>query len=163
MTSLAALQIHDLTEPLHPSFFKAMSHFVSVTELDLRGAALYNLQTLQRLISALRYLEILRVSGLCIKRTRRDGSTATHRQVVPSSVPVLLRTLGLEASTDVVQHVHYVHFIEWLIRESICESLSHLTLRGPLQRRTYPQPLGPNSSALIDGMIKLIETAGTSF
>lgn len=66
MTSLAALQMHDLTEPLHPIFFKVMSHFVSVTELDLRGAALYNLQTLQRLICALRYLEVLCVSGLYI-------------------------------------------------------------------------------------------------
>lgn len=162
MPSLAALQIHDFKEPLHSSCYKAVSQFSSVTKLELKGATLYNLQTLQRLISALRRLETLYVSGLYIKQTPQDDSIAAHRRAVLSPVPVRLRTLELKTSRNVAQHRHYANFIDWLIDESICESLSNLSLHGPLQRHTYPQPLGPDSSALVNEMINLIELVGAS-
>lgn len=158
MSSLATLRIHDLKEPWHPRFFTAMSQFASVTNLELRGVSLYNLSALQRLIYALRQLEMLHISRLYIKQSTQDD--AVQARTPPTSVR--LRKLVLETTKDVAQHSHHTLFVDWLIRASISRSLSSLTLQGPSQRRMYPRPLGPDSTALVEKMIYFIMTVGSS-
>ena len=131
---LSKLELTNLRGPLHPSFFIALAQCSSVTTLRLTAAWLYNFQQLRRLIAALRSLKHLDICDVNSQQVPDETHAAPNQLAVFTPTPIRLQTLMLNVSSS-VQSIYLAALIDWLVRASICESLTSLTLYGPPRLR----------------------------
>lgn len=142
LPSLSSLSISELRGPLHPTFFTALYQLSSITHLRLTAAWIYNFHQLRRLISALRNLKHLDIGDVKPLQVSDGAQTSTLHPTIFTPIPVRLQTLVLNVSSS-VRPVLLVELIDWLVRTSICESLTALTLYGPPRiRRELAEQMG---------------------
>ncbi|KZT64075.1 hypothetical protein DAEQUDRAFT_66305 [Daedalea quercina L-15889] len=133
LPSLATLEMHNLNDPLHPSFFRAMSQFSAVTCLKLVLVSMTNVHQLRRLISALPNLKALQVVGLVLERDRRaiQGVNGPYQYMFQFPVTTRLSQLVLNMDFTGAQLAQYSILMDWLITGTTCKALTILVLYGP--------------------------------
>lgn len=152
--SLSTLEFTELRVPLHPSFFTALVQCSSATTLRLNVLRLYNFHQLRRhLISALRSPKHLDVREVDPLQVSDDAQTATLDSTVFTPIPIRRESLVLNVSSS-VRPVNLLQAAldDWLVRTSMCESLTAFTLYGPRSIR----------KELAERTCLLIQAAGSS-
>lgn len=151
--SLSTLEFTELRVPLHLSFFTALAQCSSATTLRLNVVRLYNFHQLRRrFISALRSLKHLDVREVDPPQVSDDAQTATLDPTIFTPISIRLETLELNVSSFVRPANLLAALIDWLVRTSMCESLTAFTLYGPRSIR----------KELAERTCLLIQAAGSS-
>ena len=134
LPSLSSLVIFKLQDPLHPTFFTALYQLSSITHLRLTAAWIHNFFQIQRLISALRCLKHLDIGNVHSQQLTDDTQSVPFHPAVLRPVSIRLETLILSVSSS-IPPTYLAALIDWLVRTSVCESLTSLTLYGPPRLR----------------------------
>ncbi|KAH9840545.1 uncharacterized protein C8Q71DRAFT_412401 [Rhodofomes roseus] len=134
LPSLRSLHIVGLTDPLHPSFVRALFHFKTVTHLRLSALWLDNFHQLRRVIFALPALVSLDIGNINFGRNGRllvdDPLKLLPPDILPMSIPTptRLQTLLIDLSISGGHPKKEVALVRWLNCTSLCQSLSSLDL-----------------------------------
>lgn len=166
LPSLQSLHIIGLTDPLHPSFVRALWHFKTVTHLRLSALWLDNFHQLRRVIFALPALVSLDIGNI---NFGRNGQLVVDNpldllppDISPMSIPTptRLQTLVLDLSISGGHPQKEAFLVRWLNCTSLCESLSSFDLT--LFRFNLYSDVSSDVAEVVRQLDRLLMIAGPS-